>query len=121
MKRRTFLRGAAMGAAALAMPSLRLTDARAADPTFPKRLVVFFSPNGTIYDNWVPSGGETNFTLSPILSPLEPFRDKLIPDVFGEVVKPPVSDGSGRPTTPQLGNVGILLVRQSRRPGGELI
>ncbi len=77
MKRRTFLRGAAAGAAALALP-MRLMDARAADPTFPKRLVIFFSPNGTIYDEWVPSGGETNFTLGTILKPLEPFRDKLM-------------------------------------------
>ena len=45
---------------------------------FPKRLVIFFSPNGTIYEKWKPSGGETNFTLNTILKPLEPYRDKLL-------------------------------------------
>ncbi|MEZ4227042.1 MAG: DUF1552 domain-containing protein [Polyangiaceae bacterium] len=78
MNRRSFLRGAAFGAAALGLPFTRLLDARAADPAFPKRLVVFFSPNGTIYDNWVPSGDETDFTFSEILQPLAPFRDKLL-------------------------------------------
>lgn len=44
----------------------------------PKRLLVVFSPNGTIHDAWVPTGSETNFTLSPILSPLEPYKAKLV-------------------------------------------
>jgi hypothetical protein len=44
----------------------------------PKRLVVVFSPNGTIYESWKPSGTETNWTLSEILSPLQPFKDKLV-------------------------------------------
>lgn len=76
MKRRSFLRGLA-STAALGLPFTQLLDARASD-AFPKRLVVFFSPNGTIYDSWLPSGGETDFTLGTILSPLEPFRDKLL-------------------------------------------
>ncbi len=78
MNRRNFLRNAAVGAAAVSLPFTRMLDARAADPAFPKRLVVFFSPNGTIYDSWLPSGGETSFTLSTILKPLEPHRDKLL-------------------------------------------
>jgi Protein of unknown function (DUF1552) len=49
-----------------------------ADNTPPKRLIVVFSANGTIYDNWVPTGTETNFTLAPILSPLEAFKDRLV-------------------------------------------
>ena len=35
-----------------------------------KRLIVFFTPNGTIPDAWRPTGGERDFTLSTILSPM---------------------------------------------------
>ena len=44
----------------------------------PKRLVVVFSANGTIFDSWLPTGTETSFTLSPILSALAPFQKKLL-------------------------------------------
>jgi hypothetical protein len=44
----------------------------------PKRLVVVFSANGTIFNSWLPTGTETNFTLSPILSALAPFQKKLL-------------------------------------------
>ncbi len=37
-----------------------------------------FSPNGTIPGAWTPTGTETNFTLSPILSPLAPHQDSLV-------------------------------------------
>jgi hypothetical protein len=44
----------------------------------PKRLVVVFSANGTIFNSWLPTGTETSFTLSPILSALAPFQKKLL-------------------------------------------
>ena len=44
----------------------------------PKRLVVVFSANGTIFNSWLPTGTETAFTLSPILSALAPFQKKLL-------------------------------------------
>jgi Protein of unknown function (DUF1552) len=44
----------------------------------PKRLVVVFSANGTIFDSWLPQGTETSFTLSPILSALAPYQKKLL-------------------------------------------
>jgi hypothetical protein len=37
-----------------------------------------FTANGTLYDSWVPSGGETDFVLSPLLEPLSAFRSKLL-------------------------------------------
>ncbi len=77
MKRRAFLRGLAAGSAALGLPLIQSMDARA-NVGFPKRLIVFFSPNGTIYDSWLPTGGETDFTLGTILQPLESFRDQLL-------------------------------------------
>jgi hypothetical protein len=76
--RRAFLRGAAAGSALFTLPFLSALEARGEGFAFPKRLVVFFSPNGTIRESWAPSGGEQDFSLSKILSPLEAFRDKLI-------------------------------------------
>src|SRR5262249_34891520 len=51
--------------------------ARADVPTYPQRFVVFFSSCGTIAPSWTPTGGERDFQLSPILAPLEPYRDDI--------------------------------------------
>jgi hypothetical protein len=77
LSRRTLLRGAS--GIALALPFLDAMSPRVASAqTTPKRFVVFFSANGTIPDQWQPSGGETDFTMSPILAPLEAHRDELL-------------------------------------------
>jgi len=80
LPRRRFLRGAAGAAgAALALPLLdAFVPAKARAATFPKRLVVVFSANGTVPDAWTPTGTETNFTLSDILAPLAPHQDQLV-------------------------------------------
>ena len=46
--------------------------------TSPKRLAVFYFPNGVRADKWTPKGWGTDFTLSPTLSPLEPFKKELL-------------------------------------------
>jgi hypothetical protein len=74
--RRDFMRGVTASAAML--PMLSALDARAQADDYPRRLLLVFSPNGTIYENWRPSGGETDFQLSSILAPLESLRDKII-------------------------------------------
>jgi hypothetical protein len=79
--RRALLRaagGSAIGAAVL-WPFRHLLVSRAsADNQGPrKRFVVAFSPNGTIFDQWVPTGTGTSFTLGRILSPLERHRARL--------------------------------------------
>jgi hypothetical protein len=76
--RRSFLRGAAAGGALATLPLLHSLEAKGEGFAFPKRLIVFFSANGTIHENWAPTGGEHDFSLSPILQPLSPFRDKLL-------------------------------------------
>jgi hypothetical protein len=80
ISRRTLLRGA--GGIAIGLPFLeimaRSRRASADPPAVPQRFVVFFSPNGNIRENWKPTGTETDFTLSRILTPLEPHKDKLI-------------------------------------------
>ena len=64
--------------AALASPLLPLLDAFGQVGTLPKRLLLVFTPHGTIYDQWKPGGTGTSFTLSPILQPLAAHRSKLV-------------------------------------------
>jgi hypothetical protein len=40
--------------------------------------VRFFTPHGTVKRAWTPSGSENDFTLSPILKPLERHKTKLV-------------------------------------------
>jgi hypothetical protein len=75
--RRLFLRGAAGAALALPLLDAALPQKAAASP-FPKRLVIFFSANGTVTDAWTPSGIGTTFTLGEILAPLAPHQDDLV-------------------------------------------
>lgn len=71
VSRRTVLRGA-LGA----MVGLPALEAFAQTRT--PRLVLMFNANGTVYPRWAPSSRATKtFELSPILSPLQPFRDRL--------------------------------------------
>lgn len=77
--RRTFLAGA--GATAVLAPFahhfVRGSTAVAQDDP-PRRLIVVFSPNGTIGEEWTPDGGESDFTFRRILAPLERHRSKLL-------------------------------------------
>lgn len=78
LARRAFLAG--VGASALALPFARLlsSPARAQTSQAPKRFIVFFSPNGTIPEEFAPDGGETDFQLRRILQPLKPYRQRLL-------------------------------------------
>lgn len=79
LHRRTLLRGA--GGIALALPFLDAmlpsrAQAQAAAP--PLRFGVFFSSNGVIAPDWIPKGGEKDFTLSTNLASLQPHRDDIV-------------------------------------------
>jgi hypothetical protein len=78
INRRQFLRGAAGVSVALPMLSSLGTTARALPTKFPKRFIYFHTPNGSIPSAWTPTGGETDFTLSKILAPLEPHRKEIL-------------------------------------------
>jgi hypothetical protein len=65
-------------------PILPLLNASGAEPTFPKRLILIFEPDGAPakdYNtavNWEPTGSETDFTLAEIHQPLEPMKSRLV-------------------------------------------
>jgi hypothetical protein len=80
ISRRTVLRG--LGAT-VALPLLdamipALTAFASTPARAVRRLGVVYHPNGVIYDKWRPAGVGAEFELSPILAPLEPFRDQLV-------------------------------------------
>jgi hypothetical protein len=78
LRRRDFLGAATAGALAPFVPFL---NRRAeADGAFPKRLLMVFSGNGTLEDQFWPVGDGANFTFKPgsITEPLAPFAKKLI-------------------------------------------
>jgi hypothetical protein len=79
LPRRTFLRG--MGVT-LALPLLdsmvpaRTLFAQTAAKASP-RLGFVYIPHGAIMDKWTPAAEGAGFEFTPILKPLEPFRDRL--------------------------------------------
>jgi hypothetical protein len=80
LNRRRFLGYSA--AAAVAAPFIRLLEspAHAVDVGRAQRLLVFFSPNGTVHDHWRPTGSESSFSLGAgtVLEPLSHHKDDLL-------------------------------------------
>lgn len=80
ISRRTLLRG--LGGASLSVPLLSALAERstlAQDSGRPLRFFLMFTGNGQLPSHWLPpSGGETDFTLGPVLEPLAPLREKLL-------------------------------------------
>ncbi len=79
--RRQFLRTLGVGAAAYpflsGLPSLRADDSQ---PARRQRLIVMFSPNGTLPGEFFPDefGDDKPLTLKPMLEALEPFRERTM-------------------------------------------
>jgi hypothetical protein len=78
LSRRTLLRGAAGGVALPWLTAMMPRTSRAQALASPKRFGIFFSPCGTIPENWAPSGTESNFKLSTILEPLAPHQNDIV-------------------------------------------
>jgi hypothetical protein len=80
ISRRTVLRGIgttiALPLLDAMVPALTAQSNTAAKAV--RRLGVVYHPNGIIYDKWLPKGVGAHFELSPILAPLETFKDKLL-------------------------------------------
>jgi len=79
LSRRTFLRGAGVAIglplldAMIPASTLLAQTAAAAKP----RMGFMYLPHGAIMEQWTPATEGTNFELTPILKPLEPFKKQL--------------------------------------------
>jgi hypothetical protein len=105
LPRRHFL-GGSLAATAL-VPLLEAERAFGQTTPFPRRLLIFYTPNGTIGPEWRPKGTETGFTLGRILKPLEPYRAKLL--ALGGVNMALADSGFGSHHTRGIG--GLLTGR----------
>ncbi|MFK7986199.1 MAG: DUF1552 domain-containing protein, partial [Sandaracinaceae bacterium] len=102
LSRRSLLRGlGAAGAAAAASPFLPLMTASGDTPVESGRLILFYTPHGTVHDQWRPSGPERAYSLSPILAPLAGFEEKLL-ILDGVDIDPTISIGASHTKGPAL-------------------
>lgn len=106
--RRAWLTGAA---GTLALPLLDSLQARAADDGLPRRLVLFYNPNGTVPEHWFPTDivSETEFSLGSIMSPLAHHRERLhiVGGVDSTVAQDPGNNGG-----PHQRGIGSLFTGQ---------
>jgi len=75
LSRRTFLRGTGVTLALPLLESMLPAQTPTAAPR--TRLAFIFFPHGVTMDKWTPSTIGADFEFTPILKPLEPFRDYL--------------------------------------------
>jgi hypothetical protein len=75
----------ALGASAALAPFLPILNASGQELIFPKRLLLFYTPDGTAsidhngaVVDWKPKGTETAFTFHAIHQPLAPFQSKIV-------------------------------------------
>ncbi len=79
LPRRTFLKGVGVSLALPLLDSMipaRTLLAQTAARPLP-RLGFVYVPHGAIMDKWTPASEGAGFEFTPILKPLEPFRDRL--------------------------------------------
>ena len=103
LNRRSLLRGA--GGLAVGLPFLEIMDSRADATMGPKRIVFFFTNNGTIHDAWRPTGPEDAPVLGEILSPLESHKDDLLMLSGVDMVSSYNGPGSGDPHMPGMAHM----------------
>jgi hypothetical protein len=84
LSRRSFLRGATLAGAAvrIGLPPLEAMfnpngTAYAAGTGIPSRFVLWFNGNGIPERYWIPAETGTAYTMTPCLSPLATFRDRI--------------------------------------------
>src|SRR5947209_11604276 len=80
LSRRTFLRGvgAVIGLPLLDAMVPALGWARGVTRQAPSRLCYVYVPNGMVMSNWTPATQGKDFAFTPILKPLEPFREQTL-------------------------------------------
>src|SRR3954463_1609408 len=82
ISRRKFMRGVGLGGAGLVAGGVPLLECwqAFAQPraAMPRRLLVLFTPNGNILDEFFVPSTNGELQLGPVLAPLQPFRDQLL-------------------------------------------
>jgi hypothetical protein len=119
LHRRDFLRRTGLSAAVLpfivGLPSLAL-----AAPARPRqRLVIVFSPNGTIPPAFWPDTAGRDFELKEILAPLAPFKDRLL--TLQGISNKVRGDGDGHMRGMSCLLTGIELLPGNIQGGGKSI
>ncbi|MBK1883389.1 DUF1552 domain-containing protein [Luteolibacter pohnpeiensis] len=108
--RRQFLRQLGLSAAALpflpSLPSLAGTVSESP----PQRIIFMFTPNGTIPEDFWPDETGADFKLKRILSPLEPFKNRMI--TLKGVCNKIGGDGDGH-----MRGISCLLTADQLLPG----
>jgi hypothetical protein len=118
--RRLFLGGlgAGVGSGVFTGPWLKslLPASTAHAAAVPKRFVVWFTPSGTIPEQFFPTGGETNFTLGRILKPIENagLRSKML--VLAGINLGAQDKGQGSGDGHRTG-MGLMLTARGLLPG----
>jgi hypothetical protein len=121
MPRRTFLRGlgatVALPLLDAMVPAFATTVKSAAAPV--RRLGFVYIPNGAIMGQWTPAS-EGALRLSPILSPLEPFRDRLV--VISNLASRPAEalEGEGSGDHARASAVWLSGVHPKRTEGADV-
>jgi hypothetical protein len=78
MTRRTLIsRGLAGGLAAGLSPLLPVLEGKARADAGSKRLLLVYWSGGTAFGNYLPTGTETNWTMSAQMKALEPYKQKM--------------------------------------------
>lgn len=111
LSRRAFLRGSG---AMLGLPFLNamMPGVARAGGALPKRLIVIYTPNGTVPKNFWPKGQGSDFALSPILQPLERHKRDLV--VVGGL---DLLSGNNGPGDPHQRGTGTCLTGVSLLQG----
>ena len=96
LARRTFLRGCGI---AMSLPCLKLCGQTWADQSTAKRAAFFYIPNGVVQDRWGADGDDSEFKLSPTLSPLQDLKNYI--SVYSNLdrVKVAGTDGHAQAST----------------------
>ena len=80
LHRRTFLRGVgatiALPLLDSMVPAMSAMAKTAGKPV--NRLGIMYLPNGALMQDWTPAAEGAGFDMTPILSPLEPYRDRML-------------------------------------------
>jgi len=110
LQRRDFVKQLGLGALSVpflsGLPSLGFAGTSAKK----QRMVVIFSPNGVVPDQFWPEEEGENFTLKPILQPLAPYKDKML-------LLHGVSDKIGGDGDSHMRGIGCLLTGTELFPG----